>query len=373
DVLSDEDDNIDVNIFEELSDEYQPSSSPSEDSNDDIISPGPRKRKPTRNINKSSAVSNFKYTSKDDISRPSTSKEGSLPFFAEISTDISTNEIDIDTSEKNNINDSVMDTIEQVIRDNLTDNDDKMNIDDELMTSEDIIWEDMSGAHLKTFQFTEGNTAGIKLELYERYYDKDPWDFYKLLVNQEIITMMVEETNKYAEQCKAKEQAPKARIHEWYNTNEEEMEKFIDPFLWMGLVSFPTIESYWSKNILYHNKVKSLLSRNPHALVNQSTHLVGRLRSNQMHNPKEKVIQETLKKGETVAAESNTGVVIQKWKDKREVLTLSTKHTAEMKIVRNESEKLLGIIDYNKQKSYIDLSDQMKANSTSLRRGGEMV
>ncbi|KAJ8951041.1 hypothetical protein NQ314_007741 [Rhamnusium bicolor] len=40
-----------------------------------------------------------------------------------------------------------------------------------------------------------------------------------------------------------------------------------------------------------------------------------------------------------------------------------------MKIVRNESEKPLAIIDYNKHKSYIDLSDQMNAYSTSLRRG----
>jgi hypothetical protein len=65
-------------------------------------------------------------------------------------------------------------------------------------------------------------------------------------------------------------------------------------------------------------------------------------------------------------------VVVQKWKDKRDVLSLSTQHTDELvKITcgRKESEKPAAIIDYNKHKAYIDLSDQMKAYTTYLRRG----
>jgi hypothetical protein len=108
-----------------------------------------------------------------------------------------------------------------------------------------------------------------------------------------------------------------------------------------------------------------------HSLLEKQTHLVGTLRSNRKLNLKA-VIDKKLKKGETVAAESNTGVVIQKWKDKRDVLTLSTKHTdAVMKITsgRKEIEKPAAVIDYNNHKAYIDLSDQMKAYTTSLRRG----
>jgi hypothetical protein len=58
--------------------------------------------------------------------------------------------------------------------------------------------------------------------------------------------------------------------------------------------------------------------------------------------------------------------------DKRDVLTLSTKHTdAVMKITcgRKEIEKPAAVIDYNNHKAYIYLSDQMKAYTTSLRRG----
>ncbi|CAH2009459.1 unnamed protein product [Acanthoscelides obtectus] len=89
-------------------------------------------------------------------------------------------------------------------------------------------------------------------------------------------------------------------------------------------------------------------------------------------NPKQ-VVDKKLKKGETGAAESNSGIIIQKWKDKRDVLTLSTKHTDELLIIRSgnniELQKPAAVVDYNKHKAYIDLSDQMKSYATSLRRG----
>ncbi|CAH1998424.1 unnamed protein product [Acanthoscelides obtectus] len=89
-------------------------------------------------------------------------------------------------------------------------------------------------------------------------------------------------------------------------------------------------------------------------------------------NPKQ-VVDKKLKKGETGAAESNSGIMIQKWKDKRDVLTLSKKHTDELLIIRSgnnkELQKPAAVVDYNKHKAYIDLSDQVKSYTTSLRRG----
>ncbi|CAH2000668.1 unnamed protein product [Acanthoscelides obtectus] len=74
-------------------------------------------------------------------------------------------------------------------------------------------------------------------------------------------------------------------------------------------------------------------------------------------NPKQ-VVDKKLKKGETGAAESNSGIIIQKWKDKRDVLTLSTKHTDELLIIRSgnnkELQKPAAVVDYNKHKAYID-------------------
>lgn len=67
-----------------------------------------------------------------------------------------------------------------------------------------------------------------------------------------------------------------------------------------------------------------------HKLLDKNSHLVGILRSKRKQNPKH-IIERKFKIGQTIASQSNTGVVVQKWRDKREVLTLSTKHTDEMK------------------------------------------
>lgn len=107
-----------------------------------------------------------------------------------------------------------------------------------------------------------------------------------------------------------------------------------------------------------------------HELLNRKTHLIGTLRSNRKFNPAQ-VIEKKLKKGEQIAAESDTGVVVQKWKDKRDVLVLSTKHTDEMMTFTKNGkqvEKPKNIVEYNKYKCYIDLSDQNKSYNNSLRK-----
>ena len=109
-----------------------------------------------------------------------------------------------------------------------------------------------------------------------------------------------------------------------------------------------------------------------HQLLERSTHLVGTLRSNRKLNPPD-VVKAKLKKDEIVARESNTGVVILKWKDKRDVLMLSTVHTDKKVEVqaanKRNVEKPEAVIDYNNCKAFIDLSDQMKSYSSALRKG----
>ncbi|XP_050301083.1 piggyBac transposable element-derived protein 4-like [Anthonomus grandis grandis] len=109
-----------------------------------------------------------------------------------------------------------------------------------------------------------------------------------------------------------------------------------------------------------------------HQLLEHSTHLVGTLRSNRKLNPQE-VIQAKLNKNDTISRESNTGVVVLKWKDKRDVLTLSTIHDNRMVDIPKENgtitQKPQIVVDYNRSKGFIDISDQMKAYSAALRRG----
>jgi len=109
-----------------------------------------------------------------------------------------------------------------------------------------------------------------------------------------------------------------------------------------------------------------------HKLLDRQTHLVGTARKNRKGLPKD-IVEKKLKKGEIIGKESERGVVVIKWCDKREVLMLSTKHTDRMVTVsaRNNKEatKPEIVVDYNKSKSFIDLSDQIKAYASCLRKG----
>ena len=149
------------------------------------------------------------------------------------------------------------------------------------------------------------------------------------------------------------------------------------------------------------------------SMLENKTHLVGTLRANKKHMPKE-VLLAKLKKGEMVCQEDQNGIVIVKWKDTRDVRLLSTKHAPEMVPVnlpkiqtqsfasqdqataaaatadmqpqpstsrtepttmdrkrksRKVTSKPLVVLAYNKGKAGIDLSDQMASYATTLRKG----
>lgn len=105
-------------------------------------------------------------------------------------------------------------------------------------------------------------------------------------------------------------------------------------------------------------------------LTTRKTYVCGTLRSNRKGNPND-VIQRKLKKGEFIW-QQNGPVTVCKWKDKRDVLTISNKHVVEMVEVSNRNGKLSMkpniIRDYNLNMSGIDRADQMLSYYTSLRK-----
>ena len=64
-------------------------------------------------------------------------------------------------------------------------------------------------------------------------------------------------------------------------------------------------------------------------LLENQTHLVGTLRRNRASNSKA-VVDAHLKKEEVVGRENEDVTVVAKWRSKREVLMLSTKHDLKM-------------------------------------------
>lgn len=105
-------------------------------------------------------------------------------------------------------------------------------------------------------------------------------------------------------------------------------------------------------------------------LLEKQTHLIGTLRKNRRGLPKA-VVDSKLQKGETMAMENKDGVTVLKWKDKRDVLMLSTKHSDKIAVVVKKGKQIRKpkvILDYNKSKESVDMSDQMGAYSSPLRK-----
>lgn len=105
-------------------------------------------------------------------------------------------------------------------------------------------------------------------------------------------------------------------------------------------------------------------------LIKNETHLVGIIRKNRENIPKE-VTHAQLKRGEFIARESSDGITVMKWKDNREVYVLSTKHSDNYKTTTKQGETVSKpkiVLDYNKAKSAFNLSAQMAAYATPLRK-----
>ena len=78
-----------------------------------------------------------------------------------------------------------------------------------------------------------------------------PIDCYRHFVTDELINLMVRETNRYAEQCLQTHQISRhSSLRQWKPTTCEEMLKFLGIIIEMGLVQMPKLSYYWSSSQL---------------------------------------------------------------------------------------------------------------------------
>lgn len=83
------------------------------------------------------------------------------------------------------------------------------------------------------------------------------------------------------------------------------------------------------------------------------------------------VVEAKLQKGDFMAMENEDGITILKWKDKRDVMMLSTKHSDKMSTITKKGKQITKpkmFLDYNKSKGSVDMSDQMSSYSSPLRK-----
>ena len=78
-----------------------------------------------------------------------------------------------------------------------------------------------------------------------------PIEYFKTLIRDEMIDMLVKETNMYSFQ----------KTGECINTNKPEIEKVLWIYLRMGLCQIPSVRSYWETNMAY-SLVSEVMPRN---------------------------------------------------------------------------------------------------------------
>ncbi|XP_054278181.1 piggyBac transposable element-derived protein 4-like [Macrosteles quadrilineatus] len=139
-------------------------------------------------------------------------------------------------------------------------------------TERKIKWEEWQGRQ-KKFPFT--GQSGINPEVSAKLADGKPIDYFLHLVSEDIINVMVDQTNLYATQVVSCQEdvAPHSRLHGWTPTDAIEIKRFLGLIGWMGLVKLPNLRDYWSKNKIYDLQIpRNTMSRNRFELLLKMWH-----------------------------------------------------------------------------------------------------
>lgn len=100
-----------------------------------------------------------------------------------------------------------------------------------------------------------------------------------------------------------------------------------------------------------------------HNLLKSKIDLVGTLGRNRKGIP-QMVRDKKLQRGEFIYKQNSKGVPVLKWRDKKEIYMLSTKHDASC----HPNGKPTVVADYNRMKGFVDPSNQMAAYSPFVRK-----
>ena len=97
----------------------------------------------------------------------------------------------------------------------------------------------------------------------------NPIDCYRHFVTDEIIGLMVRETNRYAEQYfQTHEISRRLKLRQWNPSTDKEMMKFFGIIIEMGLVQMPKLKYYWSSSKLYRSEIiRNTMSRDRFELL----------------------------------------------------------------------------------------------------------
>ncbi|XP_022177033.1 piggyBac transposable element-derived protein 5-like [Myzus persicae] len=125
------------------------------------------------------------------------------------------------------------------------------------------VWNDVDDAFQPRVLFNQTNeTVGINPDIIDCLSEGTPFDFYSLFLDDEIIQLLVKETNRYAAELLKSVVSPHSRLKQWETVTPTEMKKFLGIIMWMGLCHKSSIASYWkTNNIIYISDIPKFMKR----------------------------------------------------------------------------------------------------------------
>lgn len=120
----------------------------------------------------------------------------------------------------------------------------------------------------KVFEFS--GPSGVNDAVVALLQDGSPFDFFEFFISDDILEMIVDQTNLYATQIltEATDISGGSRLNAWVPTTKNEIRKLLGILGYMGLVNMPTIQKYWSTDKKYSNSIcRDTMPRNRFELL----------------------------------------------------------------------------------------------------------
>ena len=95
------------------------------------------------------------------------------------------------------------------------------------------------------------------------------YGYFNLFVTDKVLSIIVEETNQNAQHYMSSHCIKSHnRLSKWKDTSIKEIKKFFGLMMYMGLVKYPSVSEYWSRDPMFANQFcPKVMSRNRFQLL----------------------------------------------------------------------------------------------------------
>lgn len=103
----------------------------------------------------------------------------------------------------------------------------------------------------------------------------DVLQYLRLFITNQLLDLIVLETNRYADQVLQACQKPEARMRKWIDVDQDEILVYIALLLYQGIIKKPDLDMYWtSKPLLETPYIRNIMSEKRFGMIQKCLHFV---------------------------------------------------------------------------------------------------